>query len=351
MSNEKMFSKLVENSLNFLNKAIAEIDEEPFFSLIHFYTGLELLLKARLMHEHWSLIVSRKNIPDLQKFNNGDFQSINLDEILDLLDKTLGIKIAKAHADTFHSVRRHRNRIMHFFHDAQTERIKKESIIQEQLVAWYFLQIIITTQWTEIFEPWSKHILKIDKKLRGYRSYLNVIFSHKLIPLKKLKTQGFKVETCPSCKFKSLACSRQTNILYQAKCEVCNLSEPRINLSCPHCTKIITYKGEVTTHCTHCKKRILPEDVAHSLLDLGDLHIKAMEGDFSDPEANCVECDGYHTVINTKHSQLICTSCLSEFENIYQCEWCGESHTKHLDNSYYEGCGECHGASDWQRDD
>ena len=163
MTNKKMFANLVENSLSFLNKAIVEIKDEPVFSLIHFYTGLELLLKARLMNEHWSLIVSRKNIPDLQKFTSGDFQSINLDEILDSLDKTLGIKVAKPHADAFHSVRRHRNRIIHFFHDAQTQEIKKEQIIQEQLVAWHFLQQIITAQWSQVFKPWVKDISDIDK--------------------------------------------------------------------------------------------------------------------------------------------------------------------------------------------
>lgn len=351
MSNKKMFSNLVDNSLNFLNKAIAEINEDPVFSLIHFYTGLELLLKARLMNEHWSLIVSRKSVPDIQKFNNGDFQSINLDEIFDLLDKTLGIKITKIHADTFHSIRRHRNRIIHFFHDAQNEKNIKESIVQEQLVAWYFLQLIITTQWSQIFEPWAKDISKIEKKLRGYQSYLSVIFEHKSTTLQKLKTQGFKIEICPSCKFRSLACLIKLDFLYQAKCEVCNLTEPRINVACPHCSKNITYKADTSTHCNYCKKKISSKNIADALLDHGDLHIKAMEGDYSDFEANCIECDGQHTVIHTKHDQLLCTSCLSEFDNIYECEWCNQKTTKFLENSYYEGCGECHGASDWHKDD
>lgn len=139
--------------------------------------------------------------------------------------------------------------------------------------------------------------------------------------------------------------------LYQSKCEVCNLSEPRINIGCPHCAKIITYEGDATAHCKHCKKRILLKDIEGVLIDQAALHIRAMDGDFSDPEANCVECDGHHTVINTKHDQLLCMACLSEFLTIYHCEWCGEGHTKFLENGYYEGCGECSGASDWRKDD
>ena len=351
MSNKKLFSNLVENSLSFLNKAIDEIEGEPVFSLIHFYTGLELLLKARLMHEHWSLIVHRKHIPDIQKFTSGDFQSINLDEILNSLDKTLGIKIAKMHADAFHDVRKHRNRIIHFFHDAQTKPIKKELIITEQLVAWHFLQQIVTTQWSKIFNLWAKDIADIDKKLRKYRPYLKIVFDQKSSVIEKLKSSGYKVENCPSCKFKSLACEQNLEILYETRCEVCNLSEPRINIECPHCNKVLAYEGSVTSHCKHCKKKISITDIEDVLIDHGTLHIRAMEGDFSDTEASCVECDGHNTVITTNYGQLICVACLSEFPAIYYCEWCGEGHTKYLENTYYEGCGECGGASDWRRDD
>jgi predicted amidophosphoribosyltransferase len=141
------------------------------------------------------------------------------------------------------------------------------------------------------------------------------------------------------------------DLLYQAKCEVCNLSAPRININCPHCAKIIRYEGDATTRCKHCKKRILIEDIENILVDQAALHIKAMEGDLSNPEASCVECDGFHTVINTKHNQLLCMACLSDFQAIYLCDWCGEGNTKILDNSYYEGCSHCNGASDWRRDD
>ena len=346
-----MFSNLVENSLSFLNKAIVEIEDEPVFSLIHFYTGLELLLKARLMNEHWSLIVARKSIPDLQKFTSGDFQSINLDEILESLDKTLGIKVAKIHADAFHSVRKHRNRIIHFFHDAQTQEVKTEQIVQEQLVAWHFLQQIIATQWSQIFKPWAKDLLAIDKGLRKYHTYLQIIFDQKAPILRQFKAQGFKIETFPSCSFKSLVCLKNIDFLYHAKCEVCNLSEPRINIECPYCAKITTYEGDSAAYCKHCKKGILLKQVEDILIDHGDLHIRAMEGDFSDPEASCVECDCFHTVINTKHNQILCMACLSEFPEIYFCEWCGEGNTKILENSYYEGCSQCNGASDRRRDD
>ncbi len=55
---------LVENAFSFINKALDEFPSEPKFSLIHFATGVELFLKARLMAEHWSLIVARKQSPD-----------------------------------------------------------------------------------------------------------------------------------------------------------------------------------------------------------------------------------------------------------------------------------------------
>ena len=54
-----MFNRLVENAFDFLFKAISEIEGQPKYSVIHFYAAVELFVKARLMKEHWSLVISQ----------------------------------------------------------------------------------------------------------------------------------------------------------------------------------------------------------------------------------------------------------------------------------------------------
>ena len=55
MNNDEMFKSLVENALDFLFKAVSEINDNPKYSVIHFYAAVELFVKARLMKEHCKL--------------------------------------------------------------------------------------------------------------------------------------------------------------------------------------------------------------------------------------------------------------------------------------------------------
>ena len=60
MRKEEILERLVENGLDFLHKAIDELKDHPKFSLIHFYSAVEHFLKARLMEEHWTLVISQR---------------------------------------------------------------------------------------------------------------------------------------------------------------------------------------------------------------------------------------------------------------------------------------------------
>jgi hypothetical protein len=62
-SHQQQFVSICENGLGFVSKAIDQLWNEGSpdalkYSVINFYSGVELLLKARLMREHWSLVVA-----------------------------------------------------------------------------------------------------------------------------------------------------------------------------------------------------------------------------------------------------------------------------------------------------
>ena len=76
-THDDLFQRLTTSALEFLRRAMAEAEANPKFALVHFCAGLELILKARLLREHWSLVVTSK--PDLRKFQSGDFrESVSL---------------------------------------------------------------------------------------------------------------------------------------------------------------------------------------------------------------------------------------------------------------------------------
>ena len=57
----RFFDSLVRNAMDFLKKSVDELEESPKYSVIYFSTAVELFLKARLLREHWSLIISNVN--------------------------------------------------------------------------------------------------------------------------------------------------------------------------------------------------------------------------------------------------------------------------------------------------
>ena len=58
MSN-KHLEHILQNAFDFLRTAIGQIYEQPKYSVINFCAAIELILKAKLVNEHWSLTLQK----------------------------------------------------------------------------------------------------------------------------------------------------------------------------------------------------------------------------------------------------------------------------------------------------
>lgn len=114
-SREEWQTRLTDNAIDFLNRAIDEFKDRPKYSIINFYTAVELFLKARLSREHWSLIVRKS--PDRKKFEAGDFDSVTFDEACERLKNVVESPVPERARNNFDAIRKHRNKMVHFFHD------------------------------------------------------------------------------------------------------------------------------------------------------------------------------------------------------------------------------------------
>ena len=52
MKGDDLAKKLVLNGFDFLTEAIASLEGKPKYSIINFYSAVEIFIKARLLHEH-----------------------------------------------------------------------------------------------------------------------------------------------------------------------------------------------------------------------------------------------------------------------------------------------------------
>ena len=354
MNKNDLLNRLVENGLDFLVRSIGDFERFPKYSVIHFYTAVELFVKARLMSEHWSLVFSKRQEPDWGDFVTGDFQSVTLDEAASRLQKAAHSGLSDQELQSFRNVRKHRNKMVHFFHEAhsvaENDKLRR-TIAREQLNAWYLLHRLLTGQWKDIFEPWSERISQIDAELRKHRTFLQIVFDHKKPEIERLLEAGFIFKDCPSCGFMSLQHEATAGEIYESNCLVCGIGEKCIRIECPNCSEAVDFVNEGFATCTSCGKHLEPEQVVEVLIDNEAAYMATMDGDDSWDLGNCSDCDGYHTVVRIGDDKYLCARCFGEFEILHTCGWCNELNTGDMERSYMTGCSHCKGKAGWEKDD
>lgn len=251
-SSAALIERLVDNALDFLARAIDEFQNAPKYSVIHFSAAVGQFLKARLMAEHWSLVVTDRQQADWDKFKSGEFQSVTLDEAASKLEKVVRSPLSADARAAFGTVANHRNRAIHFFHsahtDAQAQR-ELQKIAKEQLVAWFYLHRLLQNDWSNIFDPWLEKVDAIEEKLKAYRDFLVLVFEEVKPALEEYRKAGASIEGCDACGFDSMLHDPELNILDLATCMVCGHTVRCVTIECPECHEPVRFKGEGFTTC------------------------------------------------------------------------------------------------------
>ena len=351
---QEIVRRLVENAFDFLVHSIEEIERRPKYSMIHFYAAVELFLKARLASEHWSLMVAQGQEADWQKFADGDFRSVSLEEAARKLDKIIQNGLTVRELEAFRDVAKHRNRIVHFFHETSYEQNRAESvrmIVKRQLRAWYFLHRILGERWKGVFGEWIEQLENADKKLRKHKDLLQVIFDENTDAIQERTKRGALFILCSSCGFKAQEHSSVIDEYYWSKCWVCDVICFCLKMECLECQSKVIFVNEGYSTCESCLRDYEPEDVVDRLVDKAQLHIAAKENDNSWDLGHCSSCDGCETVVRLEDESYVCANCFNKFEYMSQCGWCGELNTGDMEHSYVAGCSQCDGLAGHTRDE
>jgi hypothetical protein len=344
MKKKELFKSVMENAIDFLSKSIEDFDTSLKYSIIHFHSSIELLLKARLMAEHWSLVVSSKKEADLDNFLIGNFESVNMSECLSKLKKVAKVNISKEFEKSIISVTKHRNKTMHFFHEAHdtaSNQKIKSSIAKEQLRCFYQMnQFILSEQ--NIFAPWLSEINGIAGLFKKQKNYLQIVFEQKQDQISQYLSGGNGVKKCPSCGFDSMTNVSDLNSVNHDHCFVCEAIETSLRIECPKCEKEILFQNEGYATCV-CGTSFDPDSLANLLQSekIGPGEIV----DSMDQLGNCSECDGHMTVAPNPDGGYICTSCFETFDKLEICDWCNIPNTGDMSFTGIQGCNFCDGSS------
>jgi hypothetical protein len=271
----RLFKNLVENGFDFLKKAVAEIKKSPKYSVINFCAAVELFLKARLLREHWSLILTKPEVAELARFKAGDFVSVSMEEAIRRLDSVCDEKISSEAKEAFRATRNHRNNLVHFVHPAYAKASRRnlEKIVQEVCRAWFYLHQLITLEWRDEFKSYQNEIVKINKRMHGLRQFLNAKFEALQPQIAAEIRLGHQFEKCAVCGFKAAGIDEVGEPLHESKCKVCDAERRFLIADCPKCKRPVWINEMAEGQCSRCRYEI----------DINDL--VEFFGDSHDPQA------------------------------------------------------------------
>jgi hypothetical protein len=345
MNHAELKKRLIANAIDFLNRAIDDFDARPKYSIINFYAAVELILKARLFHEHWTLAVQGE--PDFEKFVRGDFQSVNFRESSKRLTQVIRSGLSDGAFKNFDEVRKHRNKMVHFFHEADfaEELNRREEIAKEQLRAWHDLQKLVLSQWSEVFDDHKDKFSAIEEKLTKYRDYLTARFESLAAQISTEKQAGKEFSVCSSCGHASARIGEILPRLFEADCLVCGYHERYLLFDCLKCGKETALRPD-EYECEQCGERMNEEELIEAVDQL-----VVTKDNYFDVQAriSCGECQGFETVVLYEEKYL-CVNCFDDSDGYSQCEFCSTPSTADLEGSYLNGCEFCDGRIGWDSD-
>ena len=119
---------LLDNALDYLRWATEHTteDEDRHWkqALLNLAAGIELLLKARLQEEHWSLLFADIDKASARRLRTGDFVSVDARTALSRLEEIAGVKLSDEDRQPLRVLREFRNGAQHFALDVEEEAVK-----------------------------------------------------------------------------------------------------------------------------------------------------------------------------------------------------------------------------------
>ncbi len=340
-------SNLAQSAFEFLVNSVRELEERPKSSVIHFATAIELMLKARLMNEHWSLVVERISDATMENFLAGKCVTVSSNEAIKRLQRVCGETLPDRAVAQFRALSDHRNRMIHFFHEVGSDPRVTAAIAREQFLCWFYMQKLLS-QWGDQFGEFLPRITLAGIQMRRNSAYLSAVFDALEPDLVKERAEGALIARCSACHFEAARTVRLTSMLSDRQCRVCTLHEVCIELSCPtecgHILQMLALDGN-EQFCGGCGYKVTSHDLADALAT-------GFAEPYEEGLINCALCLSPASVV-PDHDRYVCTECLGIDDAVAACQWCNELQMGGgtLKNSYYVGCEFCHGLAGNQKDD
>lgn len=294
---DKFEIKLLENGLDFILSALEYFGGSPSerdlkYGVLHLCSGVELVLKERLLREHWILVFEKPDQASKTALESGDFRSVRFDACIDRLAKICGIKWLENHKEEFRRFRSRRNRIEHFSITDSVAAIKSSA---SKILA-----------------------ITLDFINREFDDEISLMYQDELDEIRARLGD-----------FEQFVKDRMTKIRDR-------LNSYSVVLTCPRCFQntLAVEEGILCLFCGY--KNIDPEQAANEyvsdIMGLSEYVIVKEGGEW--PIYECPECWETSLVCNNDEELFLCFNCGKQWsEGMQFCESCGSPFIRHEGDS------------------
>ncbi|WP_148001717.1 hypothetical protein [Streptomyces sp. adm13(2018)] len=321
----------VENGLDYLLSVTEHLAGKPKprdlkYAILHLAAATEVLFKARLQQEHWSLVFENPRDATRSRFEAADFISCGSEEALDRLEKIAGLDITQTGSTKGDLARliKWRNALQHYgliavqVDGKGTQAVYAHAV--EKLAANLLAFLIPFVR--EHLRPKVIHrkpgewnfdaeIAKVTAGLANIEKYLEFRWAKLLPELEPLKDSTV---TCPLCKQPALVVDGNSD---------CRFCETQVRRS-DHIA--LEYVSEIQGLDLHTHYKDGGEDL---VLECPDCGVDALVTD--------VEFVSGRTIA------FLCFACASEFEELDFCTSCSKP-IEEGDEDGHGMCEDCFGA-------
>jgi hypothetical protein len=193
---------LLENALDYILDAVQQLQSSRpskkriKYGIVHLWSGIELLLKKRLMDEHWSLIFRDTNKADRKALESGEFVSVNFDDALVRLKNICNVDLAN-YKEALNKIREDRNRLEHF-----QIVLSKLEVVSNLAKAWSFILDFTVSHINLNNDPQAMELFdKIREKMILHEKFITERMQSIEPELQKVKSEQYPytIVDCPAC--------------------------------------------------------------------------------------------------------------------------------------------------------
>ena len=318
---------MVENAFDFIDNAISRLaasDLKPVeikYIILHLSSGIALLLKQPLAEKDWHMIVKNSESISKEKFDDGDFISINYDETLKRLKNNLGIKLDDTEFSYLKQLRDERNKMEHHIVKYSKEQITPLILFCCGVVMNLIDQFNIRKDNKNLDNKLDSIVQNMVKLKKFTKERLTEIEPK----IDKLKKDNAKIIYCPTCFQLALGLTKSAR-----KCEFCKTSFTleelrrkwfisftyKNRLKSPQFKKWLNSPKNKEQRQLFTKERLKKfEQILTKDSGLCDLFYH-----------QCLECKSRNLLFEDVHNYWVCFNCAKSWTviEIALCVWCDE---------------------------